>query len=63
MLFQDQCDCMFTAQLSLIGGACICIISLTATAFTAQWYGGVMITQRNINVYALTGLFDLEAHC
>lgn len=62
ILFQEQWDCMSSAQLYLTEKLASVLYHWQLEHLPAEYYGKVMITKRNINVYALTSLFDLEAY-
>lgn len=62
ILFQQQWDCMSSAQLYLTEKPASVVYHWQLEHLPALYYGKVMITKRNINAYALTSLFDLEAH-
>lgn len=62
IVFQEQWDCMSSAQLYLTEKLASVLYHRQLEHLPAEYYGKVMITKRNINVHALTSLFDLEAY-
>lgn len=62
ILFQEQRDCMSSAELYLTEKLASVLYHWQLEHLPAEYYGKVMITKRNINVYALTSLFYLEGY-
>lgn len=62
ILFQEQWDRMSSAQLYLTEELASVLYHWQLEHLPAEYLGKVMITKRNINVYALISLFDLESY-